>query len=337
MAITKTIRTLPTPPTRSDPANFDERADNFLGELPGFGEDLNEYASQCNQTQAEINQARDDAFTARDTAQQYRDQAYTHKENAYKWAQEAEDTQVDDGEHQGYSAYHYKEKARKWAVAPEDSQVTDGHHTGYSAFHYAEKARKYFQYGGLGNFKGVWDSTTTYSFGDYVFYKDAFWVSMTDNNTGNEPNDNSTYWKQTSDEAIWLVYAMWEAFSVLTQKPWPYGIPYLDENGYITPFIDAEWLHGEITNWWTPKFSNIDSFSFTANTVYQAQEDVILMLTVGSSDVTFSIGSSNPPDQNITLKANNTVTLFVPKDFYVQFSADTTATILTKEAENAFI
>ena len=57
-----TITTLPTPPSRSDPINFAERADAFLGALPTFGDQTNAVASEVNgystaastaQTQAE--------------------------------------------------------------------------------------------------------------------------------------------------------------------------------------------------------------------------------------------------------------------------------------------
>jgi hypothetical protein len=45
-----TITTLPTPPSRSDPLNFAERADNFLGALPTFGDQVNAVASEINST-----------------------------------------------------------------------------------------------------------------------------------------------------------------------------------------------------------------------------------------------------------------------------------------------
>lgn len=43
-----TITLLPTPPSRSDPANFAERADDFLGALPNFGNETNAVASEVN-------------------------------------------------------------------------------------------------------------------------------------------------------------------------------------------------------------------------------------------------------------------------------------------------
>ena len=43
-----TITTLPTPPSRSDPINFADRADTFLGALPTFGDQANAVASEVN-------------------------------------------------------------------------------------------------------------------------------------------------------------------------------------------------------------------------------------------------------------------------------------------------
>jgi hypothetical protein len=45
------ITTLPTPPSRSDPANFAERADDFLGALPDFGNEANDLATDVNTKQ----------------------------------------------------------------------------------------------------------------------------------------------------------------------------------------------------------------------------------------------------------------------------------------------
>jgi hypothetical protein len=48
MAITQIITVLPYPPSRSDPANFDTRADNFLGALPDMQIQMNTWAEQAN-------------------------------------------------------------------------------------------------------------------------------------------------------------------------------------------------------------------------------------------------------------------------------------------------
>ena len=44
-----TITLLPTPPSRQDPVNFAERADDFLGALPTFGIEANALATEVNQ------------------------------------------------------------------------------------------------------------------------------------------------------------------------------------------------------------------------------------------------------------------------------------------------
>jgi hypothetical protein len=43
-----TITALPTPPARSDPANFRARADGFLGALPAFVTEANTVAGEIN-------------------------------------------------------------------------------------------------------------------------------------------------------------------------------------------------------------------------------------------------------------------------------------------------
>lgn len=71
------------------------------------------------------------ALTSRNEAEGFRNQASasevnaansasaaaTRQTNAYRWAQEAEDTQVNDGERTGYSAYHWAAKAAASAAA----------------------------------------------------------------------------------------------------------------------------------------------------------------------------------------------------------------------------
>lgn len=47
-----TVTALPTPPSRLDPANFRERADDFFGALPGFVAQLNALAGELNTTAA---------------------------------------------------------------------------------------------------------------------------------------------------------------------------------------------------------------------------------------------------------------------------------------------
>ena len=42
------ITALPTPPSRTDAANFSARADSFLGALPAFGTEANALAVEVN-------------------------------------------------------------------------------------------------------------------------------------------------------------------------------------------------------------------------------------------------------------------------------------------------
>ena len=63
MAITKKIDPIPTAPSRSDPENFDERADAFLKRIETLDEDLNEWASQANSTAGEVNSMRNATYS----------------------------------------------------------------------------------------------------------------------------------------------------------------------------------------------------------------------------------------------------------------------------------
>ena len=356
MAITYTIPDIPEAPSRSDPQNFDERADAFLSRIETLDEDLNTWASQCNQTQTEINQARDDA--------------YTYKDYAYKWATESEDTQVSDDVNTGYSAYHWAKKAYKWANTAEDTQVTDGEHTGYSAYHWAKKAETYrdqtYQWANADedvlvddgthqgysayhyyqkiqsivantNFKGEWDSATTYNTGESVSYDGIVWISIVDNNQGVEPGSDDTKWASLGKKYDWDLLEIQNKLYGLVTIPTPYGIPYLDESGYIDNYISQNWVDNTFQSTFSNHFSTVSDFTFTANTVYQAQDNTVIYAVIGSADVTYTFGSSNPPSQTLTLKANNTISLVVPKGFYVQFSADTSAKVLSKEGSNVFV
>ena len=56
-----TITALPTPPSRQDPINFAERADDFLGALPAFVTETNLVASELNTANSEAQAAASDA------------------------------------------------------------------------------------------------------------------------------------------------------------------------------------------------------------------------------------------------------------------------------------
>ena len=273
MAITKIIDPIPPAPTRSNPENFDERADAFLKRIETLDEDLNEWAEQCNQTQQEINEAKDIAVQAKNDAQTVLNYLA--------------------------SEYHYR---------------------------------------------GEWDANTTYNTGDSISYNGYVYLSKQDNNINKQPDTNPDWWLKISisesdiqqgierwydDTLSWEILDIQTKLAALTLDPVPYGIPYLDENGYIDKFVSSNFL--------VQQFSNVSDFIFSANTVYQAQYNAVIYTVIGGSDVTLTYGANNPPDKTLTLKANNTICLFIPKGFYVQFSADTTAQILSKEVSNVFV
>ena len=62
------ITLLPTPPSRQDPANFNVRADAFLGALPTFGTEANSLASDVNSKQTTASNAATTATNAASTA-----------------------------------------------------------------------------------------------------------------------------------------------------------------------------------------------------------------------------------------------------------------------------
>jgi hypothetical protein len=73
--ITQQIDPLSTPPSRSDPTNFDERADQFLSELPTATEQINTLASQMNDVAQEMNESAANAISAQAGAEAARDLA----------------------------------------------------------------------------------------------------------------------------------------------------------------------------------------------------------------------------------------------------------------------
>ena len=87
MSITKTITALPTPPSRSDPTNFDTRADAFLGALPTLATEINTWAGQANSTASTVNSDKLAAQTAKTNAET----AETNAETAQGLAEDARD------------------------------------------------------------------------------------------------------------------------------------------------------------------------------------------------------------------------------------------------------
>ena len=64
MSISQTITALPTPPSRSDPTNFDTRADAFLGALPTLATEVNTWAGQANSTASTVSSDKSSAQAA---------------------------------------------------------------------------------------------------------------------------------------------------------------------------------------------------------------------------------------------------------------------------------
>jgi len=62
--ITQTITDLSTPPSKSDPTNFDTRADTFLSELDTLATQVNTWAAQCNTVAGDVDANATTASTA---------------------------------------------------------------------------------------------------------------------------------------------------------------------------------------------------------------------------------------------------------------------------------
>ena len=87
-----TITTLPTPPQKTDPVNFAQRADAFLIELPGWGDEVNAsgvwFEAQMDGIDADklaTQGYKDDAETARDATVTFRDAALASANYAGTW------------------------------------------------------------------------------------------------------------------------------------------------------------------------------------------------------------------------------------------------------------
>jgi hypothetical protein len=76
------ITALPTPPSRSDPANFADRGDAFLGALPTFVTEANALATATNTNEVNAELAETNAETAQAAAEAARDLALTYRNNA---------------------------------------------------------------------------------------------------------------------------------------------------------------------------------------------------------------------------------------------------------------
>jgi hypothetical protein len=118
------ITTLPSPPSRQDPANFADEADAFLGALPDFGDEANALASYLDTLGAGVDA---DVVLAEEWASKTTGIVDTTDYSSKAWA--IGGTGVTDTASAG--------AAKEWAIKAEDSTV-DG--TSYSALHYAAKS-----------------------------------------------------------------------------------------------------------------------------------------------------------------------------------------------------
>lgn len=147
------ITSLPTPPSRSDPENFAEKADVFMAALPRFADETN--ALQADVTQSALNADNDATAAAmsanaanesRAAAASLADAAASSQQGAGQKAAESSDSaalarqwatkvgeSVDAGE---FSAKHHAAVARDWAVKT-GAPIADGE---FSAKHYAQLA-----------------------------------------------------------------------------------------------------------------------------------------------------------------------------------------------------
>lgn len=123
MAITQEITDLPTPPTRTDSATFDARADAFLTALDDLASEINTWAGQANSTASDVDTdqatvAADKAIVAADkaTTAGYKDDAETARDEAEAAVATLPEGTIDD-------LLIASDKA--WSSEKIDSEITD--------------------------------------------------------------------------------------------------------------------------------------------------------------------------------------------------------------------
>ena len=80
------ITPLPTPPSRQDPLNFADRADDFLGQLPQFATEANELATDVNAKQVAAASSASSASASAVTAQNAATAAQTAASYKGEWS-----------------------------------------------------------------------------------------------------------------------------------------------------------------------------------------------------------------------------------------------------------
>lgn len=122
------ITSLPTPPSRSDPENFPERADAFMAALPRFATEANALQEHVNEAAATVDQDAAAAALSRDAAAESRGQAG----QSAQAAETARQTAALKAGEAGASA----QRAQQWAEKMGAPVEGDG----FSAKHWAEIA-----------------------------------------------------------------------------------------------------------------------------------------------------------------------------------------------------
>ena len=122
------ITSLPTPPSRSDPENFAERADAFMAALPRFATEANTLQEHVNEAAATVDQDAAAAAQSRDAAAESKGQASQSAVNA-DLARQAASQKAGEA---GASA----QLAQQWATKMGAPVEGDG----FSAKHYAQLA-----------------------------------------------------------------------------------------------------------------------------------------------------------------------------------------------------
>ncbi|MFY1873557.1 phage tail protein [Achromobacter xylosoxidans] len=124
------ITSLPTPPSRSDPENFPERADAFMAALPRFATEANALQEHVNEAAATVDQDAAAAALSRDAAAESRSQAG----QSAQAAETARQTAAQKAGEAGASA----QRAQQWAEKLGAPVEVDG----FSAKHWAEVAAR---------------------------------------------------------------------------------------------------------------------------------------------------------------------------------------------------